>query len=404
MISIEAAQKTVLERIDMVQTEKVPLLQALGRVIPHHHLAPWDLPPADNSAMDGYAFCRTTAGERLRVTGFLPAGEVRLTAVPAGEAIKIMTGAPIPPGCDTVVPLEEVEVDGDSISLLHEVPQGMHLRRKGEDVRLGQVVVAAGSVMRPQEIGLLSAIGVATVEVYRAPRVAILSTGDELLPPGTVPTPGKIIDCNSYALAAQVLEAGGEAILLGIAADSLADTAQKIKAGVEADFLVANAGVSVGEKDVVKPAIESLGGDLAFWKVDMKPGKPLAFGTVGGKPVFALPGNPVAAMVCFELFVRPALLKARGHRGVSRPVVKALLLEEVHNRATRPHLMRGMVSRQEDRYVVRTTGNQCSGRLSSMTEGNGLLKLPPESLMPRGTEVDVMLLDRNFETEWVQGR
>lgn len=397
MVSIEEAQSTILACIIPLETEKVSVFQGLNRVTPEDHVAPWDIPAADNSAMDGYAFAHATVRDnRLRVTGFLPAGEVRTVPVAPGEAVRIMTGAPIPPGCDTVVPIEEVAEDGDWIRL-KAVEGGSHVRRRGEDIRRRDVVIPAGSILRPQEIGMLSAMGCTSLAVHRRTRVAILATGDELLEPGSTPAPGKLINSNSYSLAAQVLDAGGEPLLLGIAADTLEATCEKIRAGLNADMLVITGGVSVGDRDFVKAAIEKLGGRVTFWKVNMKPGKPLAFAQLDGKPIFALPGNPVAAMVSFELFVRPSLLKAMGHRRVLRPVVPALLREPVLNQGKRPHLVRGIVSRQENRYCVSTTGNQSSGRLSSLILGNGLLKLAPESKLAAGDEVEVILLDRGFE-------
>ena len=233
--------------------------------------------------------------------------------------------------------------------------------------------------------------------VYRRARVAILATGDELLEPGSTPAPGKIINSNSYSLAAQVLDAGGEPVLLGIAPDTLDTIRDKITAGLNADLLVVTGGVSVGERDFVKVAIEKLGGCVIFWKVNVKPGKPLAFAMLQGKPVFALPGNPVAVMVSFELFMRPSILKSMGHRRLFRPVVKAILQEPVANPGERPHLVRGIVSVQGDRYHVSTTGNQSSGRLSSMIQGNGLIRLAPEASHAAGDEVEVLLLDREFE-------
>ena len=401
MISIEAAQRTILAYIAPLETEKVSVFQGLNRVTPEDHIAPWDIPPADNSAMDGYAFCSQSAqgGKRLRVTGFLPAGEARSAPVPPGEAIKIMTGAPLPPGCDTVVPIEDVKLDGEWLEIGPDVASGAHIRQRGEDIQCGKVVIAAGSLLRPQETGMLSAMGTTSVAVHRKARIAILSTGDELLEPGSTPAPGKIINSNSYTLAAQVLEAGGDPVLLGIAQDTLEGTCEKIKAGMNADFLVITGGVSVGDRDYVKLAIEKLGGSVTFWKVDMKPGKPLAFAVLEGKPVFALPGNPVAAMVSFELFVRPSILKAMGHRRLFRPTVKALMQEPVANEGARPHLMRGIVSRHGDSYHVSTTGNQSSGRLSSLIQGNGLIRLAPHASLVPGDAVEVMLLDRGFEME-----
>lgn len=397
MVSIEEAQQTILEQITALETEKVSVFQGLNRVTPEDHIAPWDIPAADNSAMDGFAFSHAGLNDnRLKVTGFLPAGEVRNISVPPGEAIRIMTGAPVPPGCDTVVPIEDVEEEGDWISL-KAVKAGTHVRKKGEDIEKGDVVIPAGSLLRPQEIGMLSAMGSTSLAVYRRARVAILSTGDELLEPGSTPAPGKLINSNSYSLAAQVLDAGGDPVLLGIAADTLEATCEKIKAGLNADMLVITGGVSVGDRDFVKAAIEEMGGTVTFWKVNMKPGKPLAFAMLDGKPIFALPGNPVAAMVSFELFVRPSILKSMGHRRIFRPVVKAILQESTANRGKRPHLVRGVVSVHDDCYCVSTTGNQSSGRLSSLILGNGLMKLAPESALAAGDEAEVILLDRGFE-------
>jgi len=398
MVSIEEAQRTILEQITKLETEKVSVFRALNRVTPENHIAPWDIPAADNSAMDGFAFSHAGLNDhRLKVAGFLPAGEVHTDPVPSGEAIRIMTGAHIPADCDTVVPSEDVEENGAWIILPLTVKAGSHVRRQGEDIGQGDIVIPAGSLLRPQEIGMLSAMGGTSLAVYRRARVAILSTGDELLEPGSTPMPGKLINSNSYSLAAQVLDAGGDPLLLGIAADTLEATREKIRAGLNADMLVITGGVSVGDRDFVKAAIEQMGGSIAFWKINMKPGKPLAFAMLEGKPIFALPGNPVAAMVSFELFVRPAILKAMGHRRIFRPVVKAALQESAANKGKRPHLVRGMVSIKEDRYLVSTTGNQSSGRLSSLILGNGLMRLAPESALGAGDEAEVILLDRGFE-------
>ena len=398
MVSIEQAQRTILEYVAPLETEKVALFQGLNRVTPEDQIAPWDIPAADNSAMDGFAFSHAALSDnRLKVIGVLPAGEVSTVPVPPGEAVRIMTGAPLPPGCDTVIPIEDVAEDGELIRLISPVKACSHVRKRGEDIRHGNVVIPAGSLLRPQEIGMLSAMGTRSLTVYRRTQVAILATGDELLEPGATPEAGKIIDSNSYSLGAQVLDAGGDPVLLGIAPDRLDTTCEKIRAGLNSDFLVVTGGVSVGDKDFVKAAIEELGGSIAFWKINMKPGKPLAFAMLQGKPVFALPGNPVAAMVSFELFVRPALLKAMGHRRVFRPKVRAILQEPVANKGKRPHLVRGIVSAQDNRYHVSTTGNQSSGRLSSLIQGNGLIYLPPEAQYVTGDAVEVMLLDRGFE-------
>lgn len=398
MVSIEEAQRTILAFVTLLETETVTLFQGLNRVTPLDHIAPWDIPPADNSAMDGYAFSHATSTEnRLRVAGFLPAGGVWTGPVPAGETVKIMTGAPLPHDCDTVVPIEEVVEEGAMIRIKSTVKTGSHVRHQGEDIRYGTVVVPKGVLLRPQEIGMLSAMGTTALAVYQKSRVAILATGDELLEPGSTPTPGKIINSNSYSLAAQVIDAGGTPLLLGIAQDSISATCEKILAGLNADFLVITGGVSVGDRDFVKDAIEKLGGEVTFWKVNMKPGKPLAFAMLQGTPVFALPGNPVAAMVSFELFVRPAILKAMGHQRIFRPKVSALLQEPTINKGARPHVVRGIVSKIDKDYHVSITGNQSSGCLSSLIQGNGLTYLAPSTSYSAGESVEVLLLDRNFE-------
>lgn len=398
MISIEEAQRIVLKHIALLGTQEVPLFQGLNRVIAEDRIAPWSIPAADNSAMDGFAFARRSLrGDRLRISGFLPAGETFSEPVPAGTAIRIMTGAPLPEGCDTVVPLEEVEEQGEWIRLAAQVEAGSFVRKKGEDIQEGDLVIPAGTRLRPQEIGMLSAMGKTSVTVYRRARVAILATGDELLEPGTAPRPGKVTNSNNYGLAAQVVDAGAEPELLGIAPDALDDTCDKIKSGLNGDFLIITGGASVGQRDFVRAAIEKLGGRLAFWRVNVRPGKPVAFALLEGKPVFALPGNPVGAMVSFELFVRPSLLKSMGHRRLFRPLVKAVLQEATVNDGERPHLVRGIVSLREQRYYVSTTGNQSSGRLSSLVQGNGLIHLAPNAAYAAGAEMDVLLLDRGFE-------
>lgn len=398
MISIQEAQQTILEQIHSLETEKVSVLQGMNRITPENHIAPWDIPAAHTSAMDGYAFSHSALnGNSLKITGFLPAGEVRTIPVPSGEAIKIMTGAPLPLDCDTVVPIEDVEQDGEWIRLPDKVKAGSHVRKRGDDIQRGHIVIPSGALLRPQEIGMLTAMGTTSVAVYRRVRVAILATGDELLEPGSTPAPGKIINSNSFSLAAQVLDAGGDPVMLGIAPDTLDKTCDKIKAGLNTDIIVITGGVSVGDRDYVKVAIEALGGTVTMWKVNMKPGKPVAFAMLQGKPVFALPGNPVAAMIAFELFVRPTLLKSMGHQRIFRPTIRALMQESAINNGKRPHLVRGIASTKDNRYYVSSTGNQSSARLSSLIQGNCLIKLEPGAALVPGDEAEIIVLDQSFE-------
>src|SRR5512139_2020811 len=388
MITIGEARNIILEHISLLPTEEVPLLQGLGRISSEDVHAPWDIPATDNSAMDGYAFSLAALRENsLAEAGYIPAGTERTLPVAAGEAVRIMTGASIPPGCDTVVPLENVLRIGGSIRILGNVKPGAHIRKRGEDIRAGQRAIVANSLLRPQEIGMLASLGRTSVRVYRRPRVGVLATGDELLEPGSPPAPGKIVNSNRYGFAAQVAESGGEPFLLGLAGDNGGETREKILARMRGDLLITTGGVSVGDRDCVKEAIVALGGEIRFWKVHMKPGKQVAFAVLDGTPVFALPGNPAAAMISFEVFVRPALLRMTGHTALSRPAVTATLAEPVANRGDRPHLVRALVQARKGGYVVSTTGNQGSARLSSLTAANGFMQLEPGAVLASGESV-----------------
>ncbi len=394
MISIEEAQRIILQHLAPLPAEEVPLLQGLGRVACENVHAPRDVPAEDNSAMDGYAFLYSALrGNRLPVSGDAPAGRERPSPVAEGEAVKIMTGASIPQGCDTVVPIEQVERIGDAIRFVGEVKPGSHIRKRGEDIRAGQLAIAADSPLRPQEIGMLASLGKSSVSVYRRPTVGVLATGDELLLPGSVLAPGKTYNSNSFSVAAQVMESGGDPVLLEIARDDMESTKNRIRDGMRGDLLLTTGGVSVGDRDFVKEAIVELGGKVLFWKVNVKPGKPVAFAVLNGKPIIALPGNPVAAMISFEMFVRPGLLKMAGHAHLFRPSVRATLTEPVANKGDRPHLIRVLVEAGKEGYAASTTGNQSSARLSSLTAANGFTRIAPGTSVASGAVVDVCLLD-----------
>jgi len=398
MILIEEAQKIISSHTSLLSVENVPIIHGLGRVIAEDVYAPWDIPLTDKSAMDGYAFSsQSPVPDIWVVADFIPAGRLRTAPVVQGEAVKIMTGAPIPPGCDTVAPIEDVEQTPDGIRLMYDLKPGSHIRKRAEDVRINDLLTAAGAILRPQEIGLLVSLGKTSVKVYRKARIAILATGDELLDPGSSPASGRIINSNSYSLAAQVLDAGGEPLLIGIAADTAEATRKKICEGLQADVLITTGGVSVGDHDFVKESIQELGGNLLFWKVNMKPGKPIAFAMHEGKPLFALPGNPVAAMVGFELFVRPSILKMMGHSRIIRPVVMAVLTNNISNRGGRPHFVRVRIKLEKGVYTATANDNQSSANLMSLTLGNGLLKLEPNTSLPEGSTAEVTILDRGFE-------
>lgn len=405
MISIEEARCIVLNNTGILPPERIHLTQCLGRVVSEDIFSPVDIPLTDISAMDGYAFCHASIEDNLlKAVGFLPAGKERTAPVAAGEAIRIMTGAPIPPGCDTVVPIEDVEECDGRVRLTRNVAQGSHIRRCREDISAGSQVLVTGATIRPQEIGMLLSLGISTVRVYRKPRVAILATGDELLGAGAIPVPGKIVNSNSYSIAAQVLEAGGDPILLGIAPDDRSATKAKIIEGLNADMIVTTGGVSVGDRDFVKESIQDLGGEILFWKVNMKPGKPVAYAVLENNPVFALPGNPVAAMVAFELFVRPALLKLMGHARILRPVIKCVATRPMRNTGERPHILMCAVELSGGNYRVSAAVNQSSANMLSLTKSNGLTELSPGEAVAAGDEVAVTLINREFEMGEFNGR
>ncbi len=312
MILVEEALNKILSRIQPLGFEKVSLLESLGRVAGEDVHARRDIPPLDNSGMDGYAVKAIDIGKasrdlpaRLEVMEDLPAGFISQKTLMQGQAIRIMTGAPIPKGADTVVPVEETQKEGFHVFIFKAIPSGEHIRKAGEDVRRGGRVISKGDVLRPAEIGMLAALGRSSVSVFQRPLVAILCTGEELVDVDEPLEGAKIVSSNSYTLAAQVKECGAIPVQLGIAGDRKEEVVEKLRQGLRADVLISSAGISVGDYDFVKEALKDLGMELVFWRVAMKPGKPMAFGTIHGKPVFGLPGNPVSSMVSFEQFVRP---------------------------------------------------------------------------------------------------
>jgi molybdopterin molybdotransferase len=317
---------------------------------------------------------------------------VAARAVGPGEAYRILTGAPMPPGADTVVPQEEVRRDGGAVLLSRPASPGSFVRPRGEDIRTGEAVLMPGAVLGPAALGVLAALGHALVRVHQRPRVAILSTGDELVDLATPPGPGQIPNSNTYTLAAQVREAGGIPVNLGIARDSREDLEEHFRAGLGADMLVSTAGVSVGDRDFVREVMGKLGAELDFWKVNMRPGKPLTFGRVGGRPFFGLPGNPVSSMVTFELFVRPALRRLGGDPRVFRPRATARTREALDNPGPRWGYLRVRLADEPGGLVARATGEQGSGILTSMLRADGLAVLPPDAHLEPGQPVEVILL------------
>ena len=395
MLSVEQALEQILGRVRVLPPERVPLLQSLGRVLAESVVSTREIPPWPNSSMDGYAVrAADTEGSRvgLVVVGRVAAGSVPDRDVRPGEAVRIFTGAPMPPGADAVIPQEDVQLDGDRIVVSHGVQTGAYVRPRGEDVRPGETLLTSGRVIGPAEVGLLATLGRPQVRVNRRPRVAILSTGNELAELGREPGPGQIPNTNTYSLMAQTLDAGAEPVNLGVAPDHLESIEARLDAVRFADVLVSSAGVSVGDLDLVKAALDKLGAELHLWRVSMRPGKPITFGTFQGRPVFGLPGNPVSAMVTFELFVRPALRKMMGHSVLERPRIMARASTPISNPGSRRGYLRVIVSPDGDRYTAQLTGDQGSGILRSMVLADGLAVLEPEAKVEKGDDIDVIIL------------
>ena len=413
MISVDEALARILSHVQPLEAERVSILDAMGRVLSEEIVSDIAIPPFDNSAMDGYAVRSADVSQatpespvRLAVVGSVAAGYVAAMRVESGTAIRIMTGAPLPEGADAVVPYEDTSDFDRSKDARLAAPAGEievrgavqardHVRPAGEDVYEGEQVMAPGRVIRAQEIGVLASLGRESVLVHRRPRVAILATGDELLEIHEPLQPGKIRNSNEYTNAALVTRTGGIPMRLGIGRDTEADLIERIRSGLErgADLFLTSGGVSVGDYDVVKDVLGNEG-QMQFWQVRMKPGKPLAFGLLpGGVPLIGLPGNPVSAMVSFEQFARPAILKMLGHIDLAKPEVRAVLDEPLTNSGRRA-FVRVIVSQREGSYHARTTGEQGSGVLTSMSKANGLAIVPEETLyLDEGSEVVVQMLD-----------
>ena len=402
MLTVEDAQELVLDSISVSGIERVPLSESQGRVLAEDVAPKYDVPPHDNSSVDGYAVrAADTAGAsadtpcRLGVLEDIPAGTVPSVEVGPGKASRIMTGAFLPEGADAVVMVENTRQQNDGVEILKAVEPGQNVRYRGEDVRQGQRVLFGGAVIGPGEIGLLAAFQRSQVAVRRRPAVAILSTGDEVVEIDEKLVPGKIVNSNSYSLAALVRECNGRPVNLGIARDSEAEIANAIRSARSADIVLSTGGVSVGDYDYVKKVLEDLGADMRFWRVKMKPGKPLAYGLLQGKPFFGLPGNPVSCMVSFLLFARPAMRKMMGYdpQDWHLPAVPAVLENDLTAGGDRRHYLRARITRTGGRFHASTVAGQGSGMLSSMTGTNGLVIVETGvTSVARGTEVSVLLM------------
>lgn len=403
-IPLAEAQQLVLEGAKPLPPERVPAEEALGRVLAEDVASPRTLPPADVSAMDGYAVRAADlagAGEArpavLPVVYEVPAGGAAPRPLAPGEAARIFTGAALPAGADTVVRQEDTRAEAGRVAIRVAPPPAEHVRPAGEDVREGERVLAAGTPLAAAHLGMLAALGRTRIAVHRRPRVAILSSGDELVEPDARDwSGGRIVSSNGISLAAQCREAGALPVDLGIARDTPADLEAKLRAGLFADVLVSSAGVSVGDHDHVRPVLEKLGFRLVFFGILMKPGYPATLARFDGPgpAVLGLPGNPVSAMVTFEELVRPLLRRLAGHARLFRPVVSARLEEPLRKKAGRMHLVRVVLERDGEGFRARPTGTQSSGVLRSMTLAQGLLVFPAEAeALEAGEAARVQLLD-----------
>ncbi len=412
MVSVEEALQKILSRIEVLEPERKPILDSLGQVLAEDVYSTIDIPPLDNSAMDGYAVkAEDTHGvseaspKILSVTGKVAAGSMPKGEVKRGSVIRIMTGAPLPQGADAVVPFEDTDEvarkashdDLSQIGILREVREGMNVRRKGEDIAKGSLVLKKGTVLRPSEIGVLASLGRPAVAVIRRPIVSILATGDELTDIDQPLPAGKIYNSNTYTIAAEVRRYGGIAKILGIGRDSVRSLEQKIDEGLDSDMLITSGGVSKGDYDVVKDVLAKCG-EITLQTVCMKPGKPSAFGMIGKGsrkiPHLGLPGNPVSSMVTFEQFARPAILKMMGKSNLAKPSIRAIMEDDIVNTDMRRLFARVTVAKRNGKYYARVTGPQGSGILTSMVKANGLAVIPENTKrVKKGDIVEVQMLD-----------
>lgn len=379
-LTVDEARDRILAGIGPLDTVNVPLAEACGRVLVRDIVAGMDVPPFANAAMDGYALIADAARTTYTIQGEVAAGQRATVAVRPGTAMRIMTGAPVPAGADAVVRFEETGLGAENARTLLVHPPiraGQNIRPAGEDIQAGTTALVTGTRLSPASLGVLASLGMRDVPIHRAPRIAILATGDEVIAPGNPLAPGQIYDANSAFLAALVKQAGGEPVPLGVVGDDAAAIRQRLNAAGDADLILTAGGVSVGDYDLVKDVLAEIG-TINFWSVRIRPGKPLAFGHVQGRPLIGLPGNPVAAAVAFLQFARPLILTMLGRTDVELPTVAARLLDRVENRDGRRHFVRVQLRHDATGYTAHLAGAQGSGMLSTLAHADGLLVIPED--------------------------
>ncbi|MFC2159150.1 gephyrin-like molybdotransferase Glp [Actinomycetota bacterium] len=402
MISVEEAQKIVLNSGLKSVEKKLPILESLGLVLAEDIISSDDIPIYDNSAMDGYAVrsidikgAEKSYPIRLVLSNeVIPAGKIPKSKVNPGFCMPIMTGAPLPKGADSVIMKEDTQRDTTSIMVFKEIDKGENVRYRGEDIKQGSTVFKKGDSINPGTIGVLASLGKSEIKVYFPPVIGVLATGDELIDIGEKLVAGKVRDSNSYSLSAQVKEMGIQYKRFDRAPDDEALLLKRIKESLgECDILLISGGISAGDFDLVKDTLESMGAKLNFWKVNQKPGKPLAFFEYKNKYIFALPGNPVSVMVCFEMYVRPMIRKSMGISNLFRPTVQAEALHDFKNKTERINFTRAIVEKKDGQYFFKSTGMQGSGILTSMAKANGIAQFPSDmGNVIKGSKVKVYLL------------
>ncbi|GCF07920.1 molybdopterin molybdotransferase MoeA [Dictyobacter arantiisoli] len=409
MMSVEEALLNMLSNITPLSVTHVPLSDALGLILAEEVIARENIPPFANSAMDGFALRSQDSKPQqnqpphLRVTGGVAAGYIAHHAIEPGTAMRIMTGAPVPPGADTVIQVELTRhggPNGDWVEILQEVKPGNNIRPVGEDMRSGQTILTTGTELGPWEIGVLATLGWATVPVVRRARVAILGTGDEIVDIDQPLQPGKIRNSNSYLLEAAVRQAGAEAYRLGVARDTVASLREKFAEASQYDLILTSGGVSVGDFDLVKDIMAEQG-NISFWRINMRPGKPVAFGDISETPLIGLPGNPVSSAVTFELFARPVIRKLQGQHNLLKPQIEVTLANDIPDRAMRRHYVRAAVEWHAGHFVARTTGNQGSNIMTSLLHTNAFVIVPEGGIVTHaGDTLTALMLDWPEVNSW----
>ena len=408
--SFEEAVRVILDAVSPLGSESVPLLDSLGRVSAVDVAAPWSTPRYDNSAMDGFAVraADCVSGTTLPIAGYMPAGAAVHPAIKDGTAIKIMTGAPIPANCDAVVPFEVAEEMNGTVRLKKPVAPRQHVRFTGEDIAAGEAILTKGHIIRPVDIGVLASFGQKIVVVYKQPKVTVLSTGDELVENAEDLGPGKVLDSNRWAIAAAVRDCGAIPVVLGIARDDAQSHREKIEEGLRADVLITTAGVSAGDRDLVWDILAELGVRPIFRGVRVKPGSPTCFGLHASTQVFSLPGNPVASLIAFEEFVKPALLKMMGHQRVLSPFLPGTLASDVRKNPGHAKLLRVRLEQREGMLWAWSAGKQDTGVQKTLLRADALALLPEDRVsFTSGESVGVQILNAPMaavmEAVWLRG-